>query len=137
MTAGKRLRHLGIQGQPNLRAECMNYSPHAVRLETTRLAQFSVRAGRGKLLIAGVRGVLTACGWVRTGLSAGMGVEAVLELMIAEAIKSSAIEAKTWNATPVISFMSNRLGLNPEPQPVSQQRSLRTLILLRQLAQRL
>ncbi len=50
-----------------------------------------------------------------------LGTEAVLDLMIAEAIRSSAIEGETLNREAVMSSIRNRLGLNAVPQPVNSR----------------
>ena len=55
------------------------------------------------------------------GLPEGLEVEAVLDLMIAEAIKSSAIEGENLERAAVLSSIRNRLGLNPEFQPVKDR----------------
>lgn len=55
------------------------------------------------------------------GLPEDLGTEAVLDLMIAEAIRSSAIEGETLNRDAVMSSIRNRLGLNTIPQPVDSR----------------
>jgi Fic family protein len=55
------------------------------------------------------------------GLPGGLSSDAVLELMIAEAIRSSAIEGETLNHDAVMSSIRNHLGLNPVPQPVDSR----------------
>ncbi len=52
------------------------------------------------------------------GLPEGLEIEAVLDLMIAEAVKTSAIEGEVLEREAVMSSIRNRLGLNPEPEPV-------------------
>jgi len=57
-----------------------------------------------------------------TGLLAalppGLETEAVLDLMIAEAIQTSAIEGETLQRPDVVSSIRNHLGLNRSPEPV-------------------
>ncbi len=48
-----------------------------------------------------------------------LGTEAVLDLMIAEAIRTSAIEGETLQRAAVMSSIRNHLGLNPVPEPVA------------------
>lgn len=55
------------------------------------------------------------------GLPEDLGTEAVLDLMIAEAVQSSAIEGETLDRDAVMSSIRNRLGLNPVPQPVKSR----------------
>ena len=55
------------------------------------------------------------------GLPEDLGTEAVLNLMIAEAIESSAIEGETLNRDAVMSSIRNRLGLNLVQQPVKSR----------------
>ena len=55
------------------------------------------------------------------GLPEDLGTEAVLDLMIAEAIRSSAIEGETLNRDAVMSSIRNRLGLNAVPQRVDSR----------------
>jgi Fic family protein len=55
------------------------------------------------------------------GLPEDLGTEAVLDLMIAEAIRSSAIEGETLNREDVMSSIRNRLGLNAVQQPVDSR----------------
>ncbi len=55
------------------------------------------------------------------GLPEDLGNEAVLELMIAEAIRTSAIEGETLQPDAVMSSIRNHLGLNPVPQPVASR----------------
>jgi len=55
------------------------------------------------------------------GLPDDLGTEAVLELMIAEAVRSSAIEGESLDRDAVISSIRNRLGLNAAPQPVDSR----------------
>lgn len=50
-----------------------------------------------------------------------LGTEAVLDLMISEAIRSSAIEGETLNREAVMSSIRNRLGINAVPQPVNSR----------------
>ncbi len=52
------------------------------------------------------------------GLPDDLGVEAVLDQMITEAIKTSAIEGEMLDHDDVRSSIRNRLGLNAVPQPV-------------------
>lgn len=60
-------------------------------------------------------------GGLLEGLPEELVTEAVLDLMIAEAVKSSAIEGETLNRDEVMSSIRNRLGLNPVPQPVKNR----------------
>jgi Fic family protein len=55
------------------------------------------------------------------GLPDDLGTEVVLDLMIAEAIRSSAIDGETLNRDAVMSSIRNRLGLNPVTQPVDSR----------------
>ena len=50
-----------------------------------------------------------------------LGVEAVLDLMIAEAVRTSAIEGEILARDSVMSSIRNHLGLNPAPEPVSDR----------------
>jgi len=68
------------------------------------LLQFAEHSGRIGGLIA--------------GLPEGLEAEAVLDLMIAEAIKSSAIEGELLDEEDVRSSIRNHLGLNTPPQRV-------------------
>jgi len=74
---------------------------------TDRLLAFVERAGR-------VGGLLE-------GLPEELGTEAILDFMITEAIRSSAIEGETLDRDAVMSSIRNRLGLNPIPQPVGSR----------------
>lgn len=74
---------------------------------TDRLLAFSERAGR-------VGGMLE-------GLPDDLGTEAVLDLMIAEAIRSFAIEGETLGREDVMSSIRNRLGLNRMTRPVGNR----------------
>lgn len=60
-------------------------------------------------------------GGLLEGLTEGLGSEALLDLMIAEAVKTSAIEGETLNPQDVMSSIRNHLGLNSEPQPVDSR----------------
>jgi Fic family protein len=60
-------------------------------------------------------------GGLLEGLPDDLETEAVLDLMIAEAVRSSAIEGETLNRDAVMSSIRNRLGLNPVPQPVDSR----------------
>ncbi len=55
------------------------------------------------------------------GLPEALGTEAWLDLMVAEAIHSSAIEGETLNREAVMSSIRNRLGLNAVQQPVDSR----------------
>jgi Fic family protein len=55
------------------------------------------------------------------GLPEDLGTEAVLDLMISEAVRSSASEGETLNRDAVRSSIRNRLGLNAVPQPVDSR----------------
>jgi len=57
-------------------------------------------------------------GGLLEGLPDDLSSEAMLDLMISEAIRSSAIEGETLDREAVMSSIRNRLGLNPVPQPV-------------------
>ncbi len=72
-----------------------------------RLLEFAGEAGRVGGLLEGLPNELEA--------------EAILDLMIAEAIQSSAIEGENLNRDAVMSSIRNRLGLNSEPQPVTSR----------------
>lgn len=60
-------------------------------------------------------------GGLLEGLPEDLGTEAVLDLMMAEAVRSSAIEGETLSRDAVMSSIRNRLGLNPVPQPVNSR----------------
>lgn len=60
-------------------------------------------------------------GGLLEGLPDDLGTEVVLDLMISEAIRSSAIEGETLNRDAVRSSIRNRLGLNAVPQPVDSR----------------
>ena len=55
------------------------------------------------------------------GLPVGLGVEAVLNLMISEAVKTSAIEGEVLDRGAVGSSIRNRLGLNAVPEKVDSR----------------
>ena len=55
------------------------------------------------------------------GLPAGMEAATMLDLMISEAIKTSAIEGETLEYGDVMSSIRNKLGLNPSPEPVKNR----------------
>jgi Fic family protein len=55
------------------------------------------------------------------GLPDDLGTEAMLDLMIVEAVRSSAIEGEILNQDAVMSSIRNRLGLNAVPQPVDSR----------------
>lgn len=55
------------------------------------------------------------------GLPASLGEETVLDFMIAEAVKSSAIEGEALDYSDVMSSIRNNLGLNPTPEPVKSR----------------
>ena len=74
---------------------------------TDRLLGFAAHAGR-------IDGLLE-------GLPEPLGFEAVLDLMIAEVIRSSAIEGENLDRDEVMSSIRNRLGLNPAPEPVDSR----------------
>lgn len=74
---------------------------------TDLLLEFVERAGR--------------VGGFVEGLPENLGTEAVLDLMIAEAIRTSAIEGETLPRDEVMSSIRNRLGLNPVPRPVASR----------------
>jgi len=74
---------------------------------TDRLLAFADHAGR--------------IGGLLEGLPAPLGTEAVLDFMIAEAIRSSAIEGETLDRDAVMSSIRNHLGLNPVPKPVDSR----------------
>lgn len=73
----------------------------------TLLSAFTDHAGRVSGLLEGLPGELES--------------EAVLDLMIAEAVRSSAIEGEVLSRDDVRSSIRNRLGLNPVPQPVDSR----------------
>jgi Fic family protein len=60
-------------------------------------------------------------GGLLEGLPEDLGTEAILDLMIAEAIRSSAIEGETLDRDAVMSSIRNRLSLNPVPQLVDSR----------------
>jgi Fic family protein len=60
-------------------------------------------------------------GGLLEGLPGDLETEAVLDLMIAEAVRSSAIEGEVLSRDDVRSSIRNRLGLNPVPQPVDSR----------------
>lgn len=60
-------------------------------------------------------------GGLLEGLPGDLGTEALLDLMIAEAVKTSAIEGESLNPQEVMSSIRNHLGLNTEPQPVDSR----------------
>jgi len=55
------------------------------------------------------------------GLPEDLGAEALLDVMIAEAIESSAIEGEILDRREVRSSIRNHLGLNPSPEPVKNR----------------
>jgi Fic family protein len=55
------------------------------------------------------------------GLPDDLGTEAILDLMLAEALKTSAIEGEPLNRQAVMSSLRNRLGLNRVPEPVDSR----------------
>lgn len=55
------------------------------------------------------------------GLPDELELDAVLDIMIAEALQSSAIEGETLDREAVMSSIRNRLGLNLKPQPVKSR----------------
>lgn len=57
------------------------------------------------------------------GLPDELELDTVLDLMITEALQSSAIEGEALDREGVMSSIRNRLGLNPEPQPVKSRRA--------------
>lgn len=57
-------------------------------------------------------------GGLLEGLPEDLGTEAVLDLMITEAIRTSAIEGENLRRSDVMSSIRNRLGLNSVPEPV-------------------
>ncbi len=67
------------------------------------------------LAIAGHAGKV---GGLLAGLPAGLETQAVLDLMIAEAMQSSAIEGEILQRPDVVSSIRNHLGLNRTPEPV-------------------
>ena len=60
-------------------------------------------------------------GGLLEGLPDELGTETVLDLMIAEAVRSSAIEGEILNPDAVMSSIRNRLGLNSVPQRVDSR----------------
>jgi Fic family protein len=60
-------------------------------------------------------------GGLMEGLPDGLETEAVLDLMIAEAMKTSEIEGETLEYGDVMSSIRNRLGLNPSPELVKSR----------------
>jgi Fic family protein len=57
-------------------------------------------------------------GGLLAGLPPGLETEAVLDLMIAEAMQSSSIEGEILQRPDVVSSIRNHLGLNRTPEPV-------------------
>jgi len=55
------------------------------------------------------------------GLPDGLDTETVLDMMIAEAMKTSAIEGEALEYGDVMSSIRNRLGLNRSPEPVKSR----------------
>lgn len=55
------------------------------------------------------------------GLPERLGTEAVLDLMLTEALQSSAIEGENLDRDGVMSSLRNHLGLSPEPEPVDSR----------------
>ena len=60
-------------------------------------------------------------GGLMEGLPHGLETETVLDLMIAEAMKTSEIEGEFLDYADVMSSIRNRLGLNPSPEPVKSR----------------
>ena len=60
-------------------------------------------------------------GGLMEGLPDGLETETVLDLMIAEAMKTSEIEGESLEYGDVMSSIRNRLGLNPSPEPVKSR----------------
>lgn len=73
------------------------------------LLAFADKAGQ-------VRGVLK-------GLPEGTQTEAIIDLMIAEALKTSAIEGEVLSRPDLMSSIRNQLGLTPIPEPVRDRAS--------------
>lgn len=57
------------------------------------------------------------------GLPSDLGAEAVLQLMISEAIKSSAIEGEILDPEEVMSSIRNQLGMNVTQKPVRSRKA--------------
>lgn len=74
---------------------------------TDRLLGFAAHTGR--------------IGGLLEGLPEPLGTETTLDFMMAEAIRSSAIEGETLDHVAVMSSIRNRLGLNPVPIPVDSR----------------
>lgn len=85
---------------------CFRYDAYRV---SETLLEFAEHSGR-------VGGMLA-------GLPEGIEAEAVLDLMIAEAMKSSAIEGETLDQLEVMSSIRNHLGLNTPPLPVRSRKA--------------
>lgn len=60
-------------------------------------------------------------GGLLEGLPDDLETEAVLDLMITEAVRTSAIEGENLRRNDVMSSIRNRLGLNPVPEPVDSR----------------
>lgn len=60
-------------------------------------------------------------GGLLEGLPGELGAEALIDLMITEAVKTSAIEGESLNPQDVMSSIRNHLGLNTEPQQVDSR----------------
>ena len=60
-------------------------------------------------------------GGLMEGLPDGLETETVLDLMIAEAMKTSEIEGEILEYGEVMSSIRNRLGLNTSPEPVASR----------------
>ena len=60
-------------------------------------------------------------GGLLEGLPDDLGTEAVIDLMITEAVRTSAIEGENLRRSDVMSSIRNRLGLNAVPEPVDSR----------------
>ncbi len=85
------------------RADWPNFRFDLAGLET-ELLEFADKAGQA--------------GGMLKGLPEGMQTEAVMDLMIAEAIKTSEIEGEYFSRKDVKSSIRNQLGLNAKLEPV-------------------
>lgn len=72
------------------------------------------------LLSAKNQGMITG---LQKGLSVGMQEQSLLEIMVAEAVKSFAIEGEMLSREDVLSSIRNNLGLNRFPEQIKDKRA--------------
>jgi Fic family protein len=82
---------------------------------------FRFEPARVEDLLVAIAGHSGKVSGLLAGLPAGLEAEAVLDLMIEEAIKSSAIEGEILPRNDVVSSIRNQLGLNTPPESVSNR----------------